>query len=89
MNTQKHTKDDKTQMLGATLGIVIKQLRNNRGLTQDDLGVAVEVDRKHIGRIENGEKIPSLILLIAIAEALKIKTSEILQKCESDTSNDY
>ena len=40
------------------------------GMTQDQLGKAVGVSVQHIGRMERGERTPSLELLVSLSDAL-------------------
>lgn len=59
------------------LGQRIRDLRNLRGLTQEQLGERADVNYKYLGAIERGEKNPSTDNLAKIAEALDIKLHEL------------
>lgn len=52
------------------LGLKIKELRINRGLTQDNLADIVGVNTSHISNIENNHTKVSLNVLLAITNAL-------------------
>lgn len=56
----------------------MKQLREEKGLTQDELGNLVFTSRNMITMVENGCKEPSLSLLGRIAEALGVAAAELL-----------
>lgn len=56
----------------------VKELRTNRGMTQEALADAVNVDRSYMGFVERGERNPTLEKIIKIAEALKVKPSDLL-----------
>jgi len=56
--------------LRRALGMQIRQLRVDAGVTQTALGRASGVDRSHLSRIEAGLAIPSLDALIALGAAL-------------------
>jgi len=56
----------------------IKKIRNEKGLTQEDLAEKVGVSRVYIGYVEQGRNTPSLEILEKIAKALKVKITEIL-----------
>ena len=56
----------------------VKEFRKLRGLTQQDLADAAQVDRKTISRIENSMYSPSLTSLFSIAEALEIHPKDLL-----------
>lgn len=64
------------------VGTVLRQLRNNCGKTQDDLSVDLDIDRRHIGRIESGEKQVSLYMLLKISCALGVKPSAVVALVE-------
>ena len=56
----------------------VKEFRKLRGLTQQDLAEAAQVDRKTISRIENSAYSPSLSSIFAIADALEIEAKDLL-----------
>lgn len=51
----------------------LKQLRNELGMTQDDVAKKVGVTRQMIGMIENGEANPHVQTAMKIAETLDFK----------------
>lgn len=57
----------------------IKALREKRGWTQETLANRVGVARVTIGRIEIGNRRPSLELLERLAKALKVKIGDLLE----------
>lgn len=61
------------------LGAQLRQKRNNEGVTQDDVAVAIGVDRRHYGRIEAGQSRSSLVRLIEICEALNLEPGALIQ----------
>lgn len=46
-------------------------------MTQEDLADAIGVDRSYMGFVERGERNPTLDKIAKIAQALKIKLSEL------------
>lgn len=54
----------------AEIGRRIKKIRVERGLTQKELASKVGIDFTYIGKIERGEQLPSLTVLIRISNAL-------------------
>lgn len=56
------------------IGRRLKRLRTENGLTQKGLAAAVSggLDYTYIGKIERGEQLPSLKILIRISEALAV-----------------
>ena len=56
----------------------LKELRLQRGLSQESLALICDIDRTYIGRIENLKRNPSLEILSKIANGLGIKLSDLL-----------
>jgi transcriptional regulator with XRE-family HTH domain len=63
-------------------GDALRQLRNSKGLSQEDLAVCLDISRSHIGRLETGEKQPSLKMLFRLADALEVPASAIVAEME-------
>ncbi len=53
-------------------------LRKTRGLTQDQLAKMAKVPRTTLAYVESGEGNPSLKLVVQIAQALRVRTEELL-----------
>ena len=60
------------------LGQKIKKLRKERGLTQVELAVIVNISPVYLGFIENGRRRPSLRTLERLARALKVSAKDLL-----------
>lgn len=54
-----------------------------RGVAQDAFALAAGVDRSYYGKLERGERQPSLGLLLRIATALDISGAELVALVES------
>lgn len=50
------------------IGERLREVRNNRGVSQQQLGDALHITVTHISKIENGDRGPSLSLLIALSD---------------------
>jgi putative transcriptional regulator len=55
----------------------LKDLRANAGLTQAELAVSVAVSRKTINTVENEVFIPSTLLALRLAKALKVRVEDV------------
>lgn len=64
------------------LGENIYFLRNNRKLTQSDLGKMIGVSDVLIGYYEKGKTLPPIDKLIKIAHALEVPVAKLLEGCE-------
>lgn len=60
------------------LGVYIRQLREKRNMSQEDLAVDCNISKRQIGRIERGETNVSLGTLILISNALDIEPKALL-----------
>ncbi|WP_372631893.1 helix-turn-helix domain-containing protein [Cohnella sp.] len=63
-------------------GITLKNIRKEKGYTQEQLSDYSRIDRSFISELENGEKAPTLLTLISLAKALRIKPSILMQILE-------
>ncbi|MGO5231969.1 helix-turn-helix domain-containing protein [Thermoguttaceae bacterium LCP21S3_D4] len=68
------------------LGLKIKELRINRGLTQDNLADIVGVNTSHISNIENNHTKVSLNVLLAITNALNTSIDYLLSEQYENSS---
>lgn len=57
----------------------LREERTRQNLTQADLATLVEVSRKTINTVENGVFIPSTVLALRLARALKTSVEELFQ----------
>ena len=62
------------------VGLNIRNLRNSRGLSQEQLGLAAEVDRSYISEIELAKNSASLDVLERIADALGVDPKELFNE---------
>ncbi|MBA9073505.1 transcriptional regulator with XRE-family HTH domain [Flavobacterium gossypii] len=60
------------------LGKRIRQLREEKNISQTELGNLCDIERSNMNRIEAGNTNPSSYLLYQIAEKLGIEASELL-----------
>lgn len=55
----------------------LAKLREQKGITQEELAIAAGVTRAHISRLENGHVKPSIMVLYNIAKKLDVKIEDI------------
>lgn len=72
----------------AEIGRRIKMIRVERGLTQKELASKVGIDFTYIGKIERGEQLPSLKILIKIGDALSIPVNYFFRDEAAATINE-
>lgn len=66
----------------AQFSAVLRQLREERGLSQEQLAERADLNRSYLGEVERGHAIPSLITLAKLAGALEIRLSSFIERCE-------
>lgn len=59
-------------------GLRIKEIRNDRGLTQTELAQLVGKDRQYLYKIEKGKVTPNIVTIAALALALEVSLKELL-----------
>jgi transcriptional regulator with XRE-family HTH domain len=64
--------------IGVATGRIIRQLREDRRLTQADLAKQADVARITLLRIEGGSQDPTLSTLARLARALRVSVRDLL-----------
>jgi transcriptional regulator with XRE-family HTH domain len=80
---KKTIKSSDDRSLGNSFGLVLRQLRQNRGLSQEQLGFESGYHRTYISLLERGQKSPSLQTIFKLAEVLKVEPSEIIERIQA------
>jgi len=70
-----------------TAGQLIKKLRLQKGMTQEELAASAYTSVRTIQRIENGEVIPRAYTLQSIASVLEVDFEELMN-CDQSNSED-
>ena len=66
-------------MKRAAIGARLREARNQRKLTQEQLAEMLDIGTTYISDIERGAKFPSLSLFIKIVDALGVSSDYILR----------
>ena len=61
------------------VGSNIRHTRNEKGLSQESLALAADLDRSYVGGVERGERNISIVNLQKIAEALDTPLAQLLK----------
>jgi transcriptional regulator with XRE-family HTH domain len=69
--------------VGERFGIVVRQLREARGWSQERLAGRAELNRSYFGEIERATAMPSLATAAKLAQALDVPLSELISRCEA------
>jgi transcriptional regulator with XRE-family HTH domain len=62
----------------AILGRNVRRLRQQRGLTQEQLAFEAKIDLTYMGGIERGKRNPSLLVMARIADALSVPLTKLV-----------
>ncbi|MDR2697629.1 MAG: helix-turn-helix domain-containing protein [Holophagales bacterium] len=63
------------------IGLRIKELRLEKGISQEYLAGKSGVDRTFIGGLERGKRNVSVLTLCEIAHALQIEIVDLIRRC--------
>ena len=69
----------------AAFGRRVRQLRNERGLSQDALARATDVHSTMIGRLERGAREPRLSTILRVAAGLEVQPGELLDHLDTQS----
>ena len=64
-------------------GRVIRAMREKAQVAQDAFALVAGIDRSYYGKLERGERQPSLGLILRVSEALGVSAAEIVAEVES------
>ena len=66
------------------LGAKLRRLRQTQGISQEGLADLAKLHRTYVGGVERGERNISLVNLLALAEALGISLSTLVDGIDYD-----
>ena len=61
-------------------GSVVRNMRLEVGISQEELASLAHIERSHMGKLERGEHLPNLVLILRLAKALRIKPGELVDR---------
>ncbi|MEZ5653675.1 MAG: helix-turn-helix transcriptional regulator [Burkholderiaceae bacterium] len=63
-------------------GQAVRAARMEQGMAQEELAALAEIERSHMGKIERGEHMPTLALILRIAVALNRSAADLIAATE-------
>ncbi len=73
-------------------GEKLRTLRNRRGLTLRQLGEMLEVDHSYVARLEKGEKIPNVAMVLKVSRIFAVSTDVLIKdelELEGGSQNEF
>ena len=64
----------------AAFGAAVREQRLLQGLSQEELAYRAQVERSHMGKVERGEHLPNLTMILRLAEALAVKPGALVDR---------
>lgn len=64
-------------------GQAVRAARMEQGIAQEELAALAEIERSHMGKIERGEHMPTLALILKIAAALNRSAADLIAATEN------
>lgn len=62
------------------VGANVRRYRTELGLSQEEIGVRMGVDRAHVGLIERGEQNATLLTIWSLCEALDVRPQALFDE---------
>lgn len=69
-------------MVDQALGQALRKLRTERGWSQSELALRVQMDRNYLSLIELGRNSPSVRMLVRLCMALDVRAADVLEDVE-------
>jgi transcriptional regulator with XRE-family HTH domain len=71
---------EKGDWLRLAFGELLKELREQKGLSQGQLALESELDQTFVSLLERGQRQPSLVSLFALCDALEVEPDVIVRR---------
>jgi transcriptional regulator with XRE-family HTH domain len=70
-------------------GAAVRAARTEDGIAQETLAHVAGIERSHMGKIERGEHMPTLALILKIARALGRSAGELMLETEARLPSEW
>lgn len=70
-------------------GATVRAARTEDGIAQETLAHMAGIERSHMGKIERGEHMPTLVLILKIARALGRSAGELMLETEARLPSEW
>jgi transcriptional regulator with XRE-family HTH domain len=69
-------------LLAKAFGTAVRESRLRSGLAQEELAHLAGIERSHMGKIERGEHVPTLVLTFKLARALGMSAADLVGEAD-------
>jgi transcriptional regulator with XRE-family HTH domain len=69
-----------TKDFNKTLGLLIKTIREEKGLTQAELAALMNINPQNVSSYERGERCPSLFWITRLCKAIQINPKDFFNR---------
>ena len=76
-------------VVAQAFGAVVRAVRLEAGIAQEELAHKAGIERSHMGKIERGEHMPTLGLALKIAKALGVPAADLVSETVASLPNEY
>ena len=66
--------------LARAFGAAVRERRQSLGISQEDLSSLANVERSHMGKLERGEHLPSLQIILRLGDALGVNPGALIDR---------
>ena len=70
----------------AAFGVVLRELRQEKNMSQEALALEADLQRNYISLIERGVNQPTITTILKLAAALAVKPSAMVARVEEKTN---
>ena len=76
-------------IVALAFGSAVRARRAQQGIAQEALAHLAQVERSHMGKIERGQHMPTLTLILKLAKALGVRSSDLMVDTEAQLPTQY
>jgi transcriptional regulator with XRE-family HTH domain len=76
-------------LVAQAFGAAVRAARLEAGVAQEDLAHKAGVERSHMGKIERGEHMPTLGVVLKVARALNIGADDLVRETMASLPDAY
>lgn len=70
------------RVVAEAFGTAIRTARLAQGLSQEEFAARAGIERSHVGKIERGQHMPTLVALFKLAHGLELTAYELVAEAE-------